>query len=73
VVEARFEIRVPEGTAWGSGLGVSAKVDGKGKEVEADPFADDDVPATPGEERWGEVNTLRRIVAGKYDALTTLG
>jgi len=68
VVEAKWEVVVPRGWGLGSGLGVSRKVvEGKGKEREVDPFADEDAKA--GEE-WVEVESVRKIGSGKYDALT---
>lgn len=71
LVEARWEIQGPSDHAVGSGLGVSRLDLGKGKEKEEspDPFADDSV-AIPSlvDGQWIVVDSLRKVVSGKYDA-----
>lgn len=69
LIEARWEISSLAGRAFGSGLGVSRlDCSGKGKEKvdSSDPFADDSVTSSSG--NWVEVESLRKIVSGKYDA-----
>lgn len=79
VVETKWEISVPAGSVLGSGIGVSWKpgteVEGKGKGPETpepDPFADDDAKGANGAETngWTQVESVRKIVSGKYDAIT---
>ncbi|KAL5348220.1 Suppressor of profilin deletion [Pseudogymnoascus australis] len=82
VVEAKWEIAVPAGSLLGSGIGVGWKtgsveeVEGKGKGPESpepDPFADEDAAkgADSGEgDGWTVVESVRKIVSGKYDAIT---
>ncbi|KFY29824.1 hypothetical protein V493_02227 [Pseudogymnoascus sp. VKM F-4281 (FW-2241)] len=81
VVEAKWEISVPAGSVIGSGLGVSwksgaAEVEGKGKGLESaepDPFADEGAAkgADGGKENeWTKVESVRKVVSGKYDAIT---
>lgn len=82
VVEAKWEIAVPAGSLLGSGIGVGWKtgsveeVEGKGKGPESpepDPFADEDAAkgADSGEgDGWMIVESVRKIVSGKYDAIT---
>ena len=69
LIEARWEISSSPGRAFGSGLGVSRlEPSGKGKEKidSSDPFADESVTSPSG--NWVEVESLRKIVSGKYDA-----
>lgn len=78
VVEAKWEIAVPAGSLVGSGIGVSWKtgVEDKGKgpeSAEPDPFADEDAAkgADGGEENgWTRIESVRKVVSGKYDAIT---
>jgi F-BAR domain only protein len=68
VVEARWELPSPSGRAFGSGLSVSRlDTSGKGKERmdSSDPFADDSVSSSG---NWVEVESLKKIISGKYDA-----
>jgi hypothetical protein len=69
LIEARWEMSSSAGCAFGSGLGVSRlESPGKGKEKadSSDPFADESVTSPSG--NWVEVESLRKIVSGKYDA-----
>ena len=69
LIEARWEISSSAGRAFGSGLGISRlESSGKGKEKadSSNPFADESV-TSPGE-NWVEVESIRKIVSGKYDA-----
>jgi hypothetical protein len=69
LIEARWEISSSAGRAFGSGLGISRlESSGKGKEKadSSNPFADESV-TSPGE-NWIEVESIRKIVSGKYDA-----
>ncbi len=74
LIEARWEVSGSSEHTVGSGLGVSRlDTTGKGKERDesSDPFADESVasPSTPSPiGKWIEVESLRRLVSGKYDA-----
>jgi F-BAR domain only protein len=68
VIEARWEFSNPSGHSFGSGLGVSRlDTSGKGKEKmdSSDPFADESASSSG---NWVEVESLRKIISGKYDA-----
>lgn len=70
-VEARWEYSPPAAEASLAGISISRLQEdkGKGKEVDVDdPFADADVEAAGGAERWVEVPTAYRLVSGKYEA-----
>lgn len=67
-VEARWDIsRAPKEI--GSSLSISQlkpESKGKGKADESDPFADDTLEENGG--RWTEVETVKTILSGKYEA-----
>ncbi|KAH8592875.1 Muniscin C-terminal mu homology domain-containing protein [Bisporella sp. PMI_857] len=70
-IEARWEIQSTNGNPLGSGISLSRLQPGKGKEKEKepsdDPFADDSVSsAVTG--TWVEIETSKKLVAGKYEA-----
>ncbi len=69
IIEARWEISSSTGPALGSGLGVSRlEPAGKGKEKSdsSDPFADESITSPSG--TWIEVESIKKIISGKYDA-----
>lgn len=69
LIEARWEISSSVGRPLGSGLGVSkleSLVKGKEKADSSDPFADESATSPSG--NWVEVESLRKIISGKYDA-----
>jgi len=69
LIEARWEYHGPAGKPIGSGLGISKLDSGKSKEESVDPFADDSLAAAPSPtSQWVEVETVRKLVSGKYDA-----
>jgi hypothetical protein len=65
--EARWEISDEQSLTLGSGLGVSmsAPLNSKKEDGEADPFADEDVPASPAI-GWRPVATVKKITSGTY-------
>jgi hypothetical protein len=65
--EARWEISDEQSLTLGSGLGVSmsAPLNAKREDGEADPFADEDVPASPAI-GWKSVATVKKITSGTY-------
>jgi hypothetical protein len=65
--EARWEISDEQSLTLGSGLGVSmsAPLNTKKEEGEADPFADEDVPASLAI-GWKPVATVKKITSGMY-------
>jgi hypothetical protein len=65
--EARWEISDEQSLTLGSGLGVSmsAPLNAKKEEGEADPFADEDVPASPAI-GWRPVPSVKKITSGTY-------
>jgi hypothetical protein len=65
--EARWEISDEQSLTLGSGLGVSmsAPLTAKKEYGEADPFADDDVPASPAI-GWKLVASVKKITSGTY-------
>jgi hypothetical protein len=79
VVEAKWEFHAQQGQVVGSGLGISMlekEGNGKGKEKEViDPFADESVLPSSGlvgtQGKWVQVESARRLVAGKFDAVTS--
>jgi F-BAR domain only protein len=69
LIEARWEISSSTGRVFGSGLGISRlESSGKGKEKaeSSNPFADELITSPSG--NWIEVESVRKIVSGKYDA-----
>ncbi|KAF9874764.1 fes cip4 domain-containing protein [Colletotrichum karsti] len=68
-IEARWEF-TPE--SLGSGISISRleETKGKGKEEDADPFADDNPtsPALPADQQWVDVKLVKKITSGKYEA-----
>ena len=67
IIEARWEY---QGTSMGSTLGISRlEAAGKGKEKEeVNPFADQSLAATTPGGDWVEIESVRKVVSGKYDA-----
>ena len=65
--EARWEISGAESLSLGSGLGVSLSAPGEAKDVEADPFADEDnAPSAAPSVQWKPVASVKRITSGTY-------
>ncbi|KXH66860.1 SAFF domain-containing protein [Colletotrichum salicis] len=68
-IEARWEL-TPE--TLGSGITISRleETKGKGKDEDADPFADENPtsPALPADQQWVDVNLVKKITSGKYEA-----
>jgi hypothetical protein len=65
--EARWEISGAESLSLGSGLGVSLSAPGEAKDVEADPFADEDnAPSAAPGVQWKPVASVKRITSGTY-------
>ncbi|TQN74079.1 Cytoskeletal protein syp1, partial [Colletotrichum shisoi] len=68
-IEARWEM-TPENL--GSGISISRleETKGKGKEEDADPFADDNPtsPAPPADQEWTDVKVVKKVTSGKYEA-----
>lgn len=73
-IDARWEIHGANSVpSQGSGISISRSEVSKGKEKEesSDPFADDSISnfmASPGAEKWVELETSRKFVSGKYEA-----
>lgn len=68
-IEAKWEVPAAVGSPIGSGLGISRQEVNKGKEKEEDPFADNDAGSSLDDgNKWVEVNTVRRLVSGKFEA-----
>lgn len=65
--EARWEISGDQALALGSNLGVSmsASLSDPDVQIEADPFADENAPASPAV-GWKPVATVKRITSGTY-------
>ncbi|KAF6817102.1 Cytoskeletal protein syp1 [Colletotrichum plurivorum] len=68
-IEARWEY-TPESLSSGISISKLEETKGKGKEEEADPFADDNPasPALPADQQWADVKLLKKITSGKYEA-----
>lgn len=65
--EARWEISGAESLTLGSGLGVSLSAPGETKDIEADPFADEDnAPSAAPSVQWKPVASVKRITSGTY-------
>ncbi|CZT10313.1 hypothetical protein WAI453_009389 [Rhynchosporium graminicola] len=71
-VEARWEIANFTGASTGSGISLSRSEQskGKGKEENDDPFADATTPGIPTTPlgMWTDVETIKKLVSGKYEA-----
>ena len=70
-IEARWELSGSGVAGFGSGLSVSkfeqeAKEGGAGEE---DPFADEDGPPNTSQGSWKEVESVRKLVSGTYQAV----
>ncbi|KAJ0278614.1 hypothetical protein COL940_007196 [Colletotrichum noveboracense] len=68
-IEARWEY-TPESLSSGISISRLEEIKGKGKEEEADPFADDNPasPALPADQQWVDVKLVKKITSGKYEA-----
>lgn len=68
-IEARWEYTASGSELVGSGISVS-RLDGKGKEPESDPFADQSLAASGSSsgQTWVDVPVVRKLVGGKYEA-----
>ncbi|KAK1972459.1 SAFF domain-containing protein [Colletotrichum sublineola] len=68
-IEARWEM-TPENLSSGISISRLEEAKGKGKEEEADPFADDNPtsPALPADQQWVDVQLVKKITSGKYEA-----
>ncbi|KAL0930448.1 fes cip4 domain-containing protein [Colletotrichum truncatum] len=68
-IEARWEY-TPESLSSGISISRVEETKGKGKEEEADPFADDNPtsPALPADQQWVDVKVVKKITSGKYEA-----
>ncbi|OLN95841.1 Cytoskeletal protein syp1 [Colletotrichum chlorophyti] len=68
-IEARWEF-TPENLSSGISISRLEETKGKGKEEDADPFADDNPtsPALPPDQQWVDVQLVKKITSGKYEA-----
>lgn len=68
-IEARWEL-TPEELSSGISLSRLEETKGKGKDEDADPFADDNPtsPALPPDQQWVDVKLVKKITSGKYVA-----
>ncbi|KAK2040806.1 SAFF domain-containing protein [Colletotrichum somersetense] len=68
-IEARWEM-TPENLSSGISISRLEETKGKGKDEEADPFADDNPtsPALPADRQWVDVQMVKKVTSGKYEA-----